>query len=94
MTLRLTFVPLALLVALSAAHAQATEGEVRKVDKGQARITLKHGELKHLDMPAMTMVYRVSNPRLLDGLAEGDKVVFDAGKIGDQYIVTALKKMR
>ena len=52
----------ALALAALAAQAQAYEGEVRKIEKAQGKITLRHGELKGLDMPPMTMVFRVSNP--------------------------------
>jgi Cu(I)/Ag(I) efflux system protein CusF len=81
-----------LAMAALAAQAQAYEGEVRKIDKAQGKITLRHGELKGLDMPPMTMVYRVGNPALLDNLAVGDKVKFDAAKTGGNYTVTAINK--
>jgi len=82
---------LGLWAALSpAARAQATEGELRRVDRAQARLTIKHGEIRNLDMPAMTMVFRVADPKLLDGLAEGDKVRFDAEKINGQYTVVRI----
>jgi Cu(I)/Ag(I) efflux system protein CusF len=82
----------ALALAALAAHAQAYEGEVRKIEKAQGKITLRHGELKGLDMPPMTMVYRVSNPAILDSVAVGDKVKFDATKVGGNYTVTAISK--
>ena len=72
--------------------ATLTEGEVRKIDRAQGKITLKHGEIKNLDMPGMTMVFRVSNITLLDRVQEGDKVGFAADKIGGQFTVTAIEK--
>jgi Cu(I)/Ag(I) efflux system protein CusF len=84
----------ALLCAAIAAQAQAYDGEVLKIDKAQAKITLRHGELKGLDMPPMTMVFRVGNPAMLDSVAVGDKVKFDAAKVGGNYTVTALSKTR
>jgi Cu(I)/Ag(I) efflux system protein CusF len=51
---------------------------VTRVDKAQGRVTLRHGEIRHLDMPPMTMVYRVADGKLLDGLAVGDRVRFAA----------------
>lgn len=74
-----------------AAWAQPVEGEVKKVDKAQGKVTLKHGEIKNLDMPAMTMVFRVRDAKMLDGLAEGTKVRFAADKVDGQYTVTELK---
>ena len=85
---------LAMLLALApaVAAAQDSEGEVRKIDKAQSKVTLKHGEIKKLDMPPMTMVFRVRDPKLLEGLAQGDKVSFSAEQIDGQYVVTALQK--
>jgi Cu(I)/Ag(I) efflux system protein CusF len=54
------------------------DGEVRKVDKDARKITLRHGPIKSLDMPAMTMVFQVSDPALLDKVQPGDKVRFSA----------------
>jgi len=82
----------ALLLAALAAHAQAYDGEVLKIDKAQGKITLRHGEMKALDMPPMTMVFRVSNPALLERVAVGDKVRFDAAKVDGTYTVTAIGK--
>jgi Cu(I)/Ag(I) efflux system protein CusF len=86
--------PWAALLAASLAWGQApaVDGEVRKVDKAQQKITLKHGEIKHMDMPPMTMVFRVQEARLLDSVAEGDKVRFTVEKINGQYTITSLSK--
>ena len=80
---------LALLVGTAA--AQSTLGEVRKVDKAQAKLTLQHEAITSLNMPAMTMAYRVQNAAWLDQFKVGDKVRFDADKVGGQYTITALK---
>lgn len=82
---------LALLAAAGAAFAQSTDGEVRKLDKAQAKITLKHGEIKNLEMPPMTMVFRVKDAKMLDALNVGDKVKFDVSKIDGQYTVTSIQ---
>ena len=79
------------VMALTAA-AQATDAEVRKVDRAQGKLTLKHGEIKRLDMPPMTMVFRVRDPKMLDGVAVGDKLLVDIDKVDGQYTVTALRK--
>ncbi|MDH4051769.1 MAG: copper-binding protein [Rubrivivax sp.] len=82
---------LAALLSLPAL-AQSTDAEVRKVDLAAGKITLKHGGVKSLDMPPMTMVFRVGNAKLLDGVAAGDRVKVDIAKVGGQYTVTALTK--
>lgn len=71
----------------------AAEGEVRKVDKDAKKITLKHGPIKNLDMPGMTMVFQVKDVALLDKLAAGDKVVFTAEQQQGAYVVTAVEKV-
>ena len=86
-----TFAAAALAGWLAATSAQAAEGEVRKLDRAQAKVTIAGTEVKNLAMPAMTMVYRAKPPTLLDGLAVGDRVEFTADKVDGQYVVTALK---
>ena len=85
-----------LTAALAAtAWAQATsEAEVRKVDRSAGKITLKHGEIRNLDMPPMTMVFTAKDPALLDKVKAGDKVTFSAEKQGGQYVVTAIEPQR
>lgn len=74
------------------AQAPSTKGEVTKIDKAGGRVTLKHEEIKHLDMPPMTMAYRVSNPNLLDGLAVGSRIRFTAERVNGQFTVTSISK--
>lgn len=70
------------------------DAEVRKVDKQAAKLTLKHGDIKNLDMPPMTMVFGVKDKAVLDQLKAGDKVRFKAVKEGGQYIVTEVEVAR
>jgi Cu/Ag efflux protein CusF len=81
-----------LLLAAGWSVAQPVEGEVRKIEPEQGRITLRHGEIRKLEMPAMTMAFRVRDRSVLNGLAVGDKVRFDAEKIDGQYVVTVIAK--
>ncbi len=74
------------------AAGEMSEGEVLKIDKENKRITLKHGELKNLGMPAMTMVFRVKDPALLDKVRTGAKVRFTADKTDSgAFVVTAIE---
>ena len=77
--------------AATAAAAPQSEGEVRKVDVARGKVTLRHGPLVNLDMPAMTMVFTASDKKLLEGLKEGDKVKFTADKQNGAYVVTAIE---
>jgi len=77
--------------AKSASATSMTEGEVKKIDKGAGKITLKHGPLLTLDMPAMTMVFRVKDAAMLDQVKPGDKVRFIAEKSNGALTVTSLQ---
>lgn len=71
-----------------------TEGEVRKVDKADRKITLKHSDIKNLDMPGMTMVFQVRDAALLDKVKAGDRVKFSAEKADGAIVVTSIEVTR
>ncbi len=77
-----------------AATSALADGEVRKVDKDAGKLKLRHGRIENLDMPAMTMVFRVSEPTLLDGLKEGDKVRFAAVRGGGAITITRIERTK
>lgn len=77
-------------MAEGAATGDMVEGEVRKVDMEAKKITLKHGDIKNLDMPGMTMVFQVKDPAMLDKVKAGDKVKFKAEKSGGAIVVTEI----
>jgi Cu(I)/Ag(I) efflux system periplasmic protein CusF len=68
--------------------------EIRKIDLENKKITLKHSEIKNLDMPSMTMVFAVKDATLLDKLAAGDKVLFSADKVGSTFTVMSIEKAK
>ncbi len=80
--------------ATASAAAEMTEAEVRKVDKENKKITLKHGVIKNLDMPAMTMVFGVKEDAFLDKVQAGDKVRFKASGDGGKFTVTEIQTAR
>jgi Cu/Ag efflux protein CusF len=67
---------------------------VRKVDKDAKKITLRHGPIPNLDMPAMSMVFQVKDPAMLDQVKAGDKIRFEAEKIEGQYTLTRIEAAR
>ena len=71
--------------------ATMTEGEVRKVDKDAGKVTLRHGPIESLGMPAMTMVFRVVDPRMLDQVKEGEKVRFTAVRLNGAITLTSVE---
>jgi Cu/Ag efflux protein CusF len=78
-------------VGATQASGAMAEGEVRKVDKDAKKITIKHGPLTKLDMPAMTMVFQVKDPAMLNQVKAGDKIRFDAEKVGGGFVVTKIE---
>ena len=77
--------------AAATPSADMTDGEVRKVDIENKKITIKHGAIKNLDMPGMTMVFQVKDAALLNKVKEGDKVRFSAEKSGGAIAVTDIQ---
>ncbi len=71
-----------------------TLGEVRKVDKDAKKITIKHREIRNLEMPAMTMVFPVKDEAMLDRVKKGDKVQFTAEKVGGTITVTRIDQVK
>jgi Cu/Ag efflux protein CusF len=76
----------------SAAAADMTEGEIKKVDKDNKKLTIKHGDLKNLDMPGMTMVFQVRDPAFVEQVKAGDKIRFKAEKGASGFVVTELQQ--
>lgn len=74
------------------AAAALTEGEVRKIDKEAGKITLRHGEIRNLNMAAMTMVLRVQDPAMLDQVEVGDKVQFAAERLNGAITIVQMQK--
>ena len=74
-----------------AATPGMTDGEVRKIDKDAGKITIKHGEIKHMDMPGMTMVFVVKDKALLDKTAIGAKIQFMVMSESGQMVVTDIQ---
>lgn len=71
-----------------------SDGEVRKIDKESGKITIKHGPIKHLDMPPMSMVFSAKDKALLDKVKVGDKIRFMAIDEGGKLIVTDIQPAR
>ncbi len=72
------------------ANAAMSEGEVKKVNKETGKLTIKHGELKNLDMPPMTMVFQVKDKAILEQVKAGDRINFVADKVDGKFTVMQL----
>ncbi len=93
-TLGLGLAGLALACVPLASWSQSDDkvaGEVGKVDRDKQKITIKHGEIKSLDMPGMTMVFTVKDAALLDVAKAGDKIRFGVTREDGKFVVTAIE---
>ena len=80
--------------AMPGMNAAMSDGLVKKVDKAQGKITLKHGPLENLGMPGMTMVFRVQDAKLLDQVKMGDNVRFHAEQMNGALMVTKIEAVK
>ena len=86
---------LAAALTVTAVAAEDINGEVKKIDEGAGKITLKHGPAKSLGMDeGMTMVYPVRDPAMLKQVKVGDKVKFEAEESSSGFMVTKLQKSK
>jgi len=76
----------------ASAAGEMADGEVRRIDKSRGTVLLKHGEIKSVNMGAMTMSFKLKDPAMADQLKEGDKVKFAVEQKGDDLIVTSIRK--
>ncbi|MBC7610996.1 MAG: copper-binding protein [Polaromonas sp.] len=83
--------PATMPMAAVAEMADMADGEIRKVDIENKKITIKHGVIKNLDMPGMTMVFQVKDTAMLDKVKAGDKVRFAAEKADGAIVVTNIQ---
>ncbi len=83
------------LLGAAAFAQELTSGLVTKVDPAAGKITIRHGPMKKFDMDdGMTMVFRVQDPAMLKGVKPGDKIRFDADRIGGQFTVTRIERAK
>lgn len=75
---------------LASADAMSA-GEVTKIDRDAGKITLRHGPLLNLDMPGMTMAFKVGNPAMLEQVKPGDKVHFVVERASGGLTITTLE---
>jgi Cu(I)/Ag(I) efflux system periplasmic protein CusF len=93
MTRSITLLLAALMttVALADGHLPKVDAEVRRVDAGAGKVTLRHGDIPNLDMPPMTMVFQVGDPGLLEGVAVGDRLLVTIDQIDGAYTVLSVE---
>jgi len=75
-------------------QSEMAQGEVRRINVETGKVTIRHGEIKALDMPPMTMVFTAKPTSILQGLAVGDKIEFVAIEENSQYVTTKIEKKK
>ncbi len=78
----------------ASAPAQApdlTDGVVQAVDASKGVVTLKHGDIVNMQMPAMTMGFGVADKKMLSGVKTGDKVKFRVEMVKNAPTVTRIE---
>jgi Cu/Ag efflux protein CusF len=76
------------------AEAPMSEGTIRKVDPAAGKLTIAHGPLANLNMPAMTMAFRLGNAAMLDQLKVGDRIRFVAEQVDGALTISSLEPVR
>lgn len=83
----------ALILSFSVNSTEWTKGEIRRIDLNNKKITIRHQEIKSLDMPEMSMVFQVNNPVVLQGLNVNDRIEFVAEMQDKKYFVKEIRKV-
>ncbi len=83
-----------LLASFAVGAAEWTKGEIRRVDIENKKVTIKHEEIKSLDMAPMSMVFNVDTSDMLKGINAGDQVEFIAEQRGTKLFAKQLKKIQ
>ena len=78
-------------VSDTAAALPWATAEVRRIDKAAGKVSLKHGDIKNLDMPPMSMVFQAKDPSQLDALQVGQQVRFQAVQEKGAYWVVKIE---
>lgn len=68
-----------------------SEGTIKKVDAAKGQITIKHGPLKNLGMPGMTMAFKAGSADMLNKVKPGDSVHFVAEDVNGAMTVTRIE---
>ena len=91
-TMKTAIMALLLTGVCATAFAEWAQGQVRRIDQTTQKLTIKHGEIKSIDMPPMTMVFTAREPGILDGIQVNDTIEFQAEIEGTKYYVTKIRK--
>ena len=80
------------LAPLPAVAESVVRGVVEEITTEPQRLTIAHEAIPNLEMEAMTMVFRIADPAMLEGLAVGQEIEFEAERINGRLTVTTLRE--
>lgn len=66
-------------------------GLIQQIDREKGIVTIKHGPLQGIKVPAMTMSYLVKDKAMLADLWSPQRVDFELTYDGKQYLITQIK---
>ncbi|HEY9038146.1 MAG TPA: copper-binding protein [Roseovarius sp.] len=75
---------------MAQADVDYTTGTIKKIDAKAGKVTIIHGPLVALDMPAMTMVFRADEATIAS-MSEGQEIEFVADRVNGKLTVTQVK---
>lgn len=78
--------------ATESSNAALTDAEVRKIDAASGMVTLKHGALRNVGMPAMTMTFKAKDASMIKQIHEGDKVKVRVEDVDGTLTIVKLEK--
>ncbi len=82
--------PITVAEKMAQADVEYTSGKIKKIDSKAGKVTIIHGPLVQLDMPAMTMVFR-ADEAMIAKMSEGQNIEFVADRVKGKLTVTAMK---
>jgi Cu(I)/Ag(I) efflux system protein CusF len=73
------------------ASAHKATGVVKSVDPKNNTVTLAHEPVASLKWPAMTMAFKVDDPKLLEKATAGKKVDIEFTQRNKEYVITSIR---
>ena len=80
------------MIAMADEDLPKVLGEIRKIKLKSGKITIKHEPIPNLDMPGMSMVFRVEEGVDISEFKKGDSVEFTVVDKDGKMVIMSIKK--
>jgi len=77
-------------IKMAQADVEYSAGTIKKINAKAGKVTIIHGPLANLDMPAMTMVFR-ADEAMIANMSVGQDIEFIADRVKGKLTVTEMK---